>query len=51
VNAAACWEPTRCVIAADIRVAMCFRVGDTGSAVRTACGEIVWEHSMAGGAL
>lgn len=38
-------EATRCVMAA-----MCFRVGDSGSAVSTASGEIAWEHSLAGGA-
>ena len=44
-----CGEPTRCVLAADNKVAMCFRVADGGSAVRTIADEEVWKHSLTGG--
>lgn len=43
-----CGEPTRCVMAADNKIAMCFRVADGGAAVRTSAGETVWEHVLGG---
>lgn len=43
-----CGEPTRCVMAADNKVAMCFREADGGSPIQTSGGEIVWEHTLVG---